>query len=681
MHAYWLADDLPLDEFKPLQKALAERFGSDPMVVDLPRVMRLPGTLHLKGAPQLVRLLAGERCRRYMVADIVKGLGLDRAEGAQITSGSNGIFERGAPDNVIRLRRRDSDDVLEHDSEVAAGIEWGWFDALDDDGKNEALRQMLEVCAELALGRRADWIKVLMAACASGAPKAEELAREWSRPYPGYSDAEFEKDWDSIRRSARSGEITIGSLIKAATSRGFDSSSWREKADRLRATQRAGVGPTHSSVADGDLTAWDRTAGGAIKSTYKNAMLAVTRLGVSARRDVFSDKIILSNAPGSNALAADHVGQLTDNALAILRRKVQMEFGFDCGADNLNSAIASLAEESRFNPLTDWLDGLVWDGVERLMSWLPAVAGAADTELHRSAGRLLVLAMIVRARHPGTKFDICIVLEGPQGSGKSTLARLLSIGPGDSYFGDAPGLIGLEMKARAELLSGKWLVELAELSGLARSEIENVKAFLSQTSDQFRPAYGRVAVSRPRSCVFVATTNSQTYLPDATGNRRFIPVKCGAIDISKLKQIRDQLFAEADAMLRKALDIGAKHGIRVEAGQPLPQVLAKMLALSDRLGRVAAAAAEERRSTDATEDCLPIVLDRLEKSAETLPDGRKFLASATVRDEIRHMTGRPGANGLGTLMRAHGWEATKKGRASMQVRGYAKVSESGDSAP
>ena len=337
-----------------------------------------------------------------------------------------------------------------------------------------------------------------------------------------------------FRRSSRRSDYRDAD--RRGDERGFDSSSWREKADSIRTRERASKGLAHSSAAQGNLTNLDRTQTGAIKSTYKNAMLAVARLGVVARRDVFADRILLANAPGSKVLATDHVGQLTDNTLAILRRKVQIEFGFDCGADHLNSAIASLAEEGRFNPLTDWLDRLVWDGVERLKSWLPAVAGAADTELHRYAGRLLVLAMIVRARHPGTKFDICIVLEGPQGSGKSTLARLLSTGPGDSYFGDAPGLIGLEMKARAELLSGKWLVELAELSGLARSEIENVKAFLSQTSDQFRPAYGRVAVSRPRSCVFVATTNSQTYLPDATGNRRFIPVSAArSISLSSSK--------------------------------------------------------------------------------------------------------------------------------------------------
>lgn len=55
-HCYWPVADLPLDRFSAAQKALAARFGGDPKVHDRPRVMRLPGFLHHKGAPWLTRL-------------------------------------------------------------------------------------------------------------------------------------------------------------------------------------------------------------------------------------------------------------------------------------------------------------------------------------------------------------------------------------------------------------------------------------------------------------------------------------------------------------------------------------------------------------------------------------------------------------------------------------------------
>jgi hypothetical protein len=62
-HAYWLVQGVPLDAFRPIQTALAQRFHGDPSVKDLCRVMRLPGFLHRKGAAFESRILeaTGER--------------------------------------------------------------------------------------------------------------------------------------------------------------------------------------------------------------------------------------------------------------------------------------------------------------------------------------------------------------------------------------------------------------------------------------------------------------------------------------------------------------------------------------------------------------------------------------------------------------------------------------------
>jgi len=56
-HAYWLAADCPLDQFKVRQQTLAARFSGDPSVCDLPRVMRVPGFYHQKGDPFVTRLV------------------------------------------------------------------------------------------------------------------------------------------------------------------------------------------------------------------------------------------------------------------------------------------------------------------------------------------------------------------------------------------------------------------------------------------------------------------------------------------------------------------------------------------------------------------------------------------------------------------------------------------------
>ena len=99
-------------------------------------------------------------------------------------------------------------------------------------------------------------------------------------------------------------------------------------------------------------------------------------------------------------------------------------------------------------------------------------------------------------------------------------------------------------------LSGAWIFELSELDALQRADIAKVKAFLSRTTDRFRPPYGRRVIEAPRQCVFVGTTNSENYLRDETGARRFWPVKATAISLGAIERDRDQLWAEATHMFR-----------------------------------------------------------------------------------------------------------------------------------
>ena len=214
--------------------------------------------------------------------------------------------------------------------------------------------------------------------------------------------------------------------------------------------------------------------------------------------------------------------------------------GINIRAKNtVQDAMLSVASENPFNPLQDYLNGLEWDGIERIDMWLVSHLGADDNPFVRVVGRKFLISAIARAMRPGCKVDTMLVLEGEQGIGKSMTLQAL----GEPWVLEE--LSDMKSKDCKQDIQGHWLVEVSELDAMRKNEVETVKAFVAKQVDTFRPPYGRFSKEHPRQCVLIGTTNSDSYLRDHTGNRRFWPVRCIQADLKALKHDRDQLWAEA----------------------------------------------------------------------------------------------------------------------------------------
>lgn len=380
---------------------------------------------------------------------------------------------------------------------------------------------------------------------------------------------------------------------------------------------------------------WEATdKNGKPLATCANARRALLALEVKCRYDVFHDKYIVE---GKVALPLANL----DLVVADLRRKIHAAFGFDPGKHNIIDAVEQLCVRNKFNPITDYLDTLKWDGTPRLDRWLITYLGAADTELNREFGRLALIAAVRRARKPGTKFDPIIVLEGPMGNQKSMAIEAMA---GSENFSDQT-ILGVKDREVQELLAGVWLYEIAELSNIRRTDVEHIRSFVSRTVDRARKAYGHFRVDAPRTPIFFGTTNDDRYLKQA--DRRFWPVKTATIDIDALKRDRDQLWAEAS---------------RREPGASI--------VLQRELWKAAGAEQEAREEHDPWED-------KLVNACGTVEQNEERVSTADLLEIVLgiHISKQRDVDfkRLGKCMRRLGWDGPKPVRVGKNVaKGYAR---------
>lgn len=330
----------------------------------------------------------------------------------------------------------------------------------------------------------------------------------------------------------------------------------------------------------GQVVDWVRGKNDAIvKDDQQNIRTAILRLGYTLEFNAFSDKKILIYPNGTREV-------LDDKKLDTLYLEIDGVFKFKPSWDMFVKVVNHTAWSTTRHPVREYLDSLEWDGKPRINTWLRDFAGAEDSEYLQEISAIILIAACRRIREPGCKFDEIMILEGNQGTGKSSALQLLC--PVSDWFSDSATL-DLFGKELIEATAGKWIIEVAELSGRSRAEMNQLKAMLSRQVDgPVRLAYAREPIERPRQFIFIGTVNDSQYLADSTGSRRFWPVKTNRFDFQGIIANRDQLWAEAS------------H--RERAQEPIR--------LSEHLWKRAAEIQEERFETDPWEDQIRTILNK-----------------------------------------------------------------------
>jgi len=286
------------------------------------------------------------------------------------------------------------------------------------------------------------------------------------------------------------------------------------------------------------LPSFSRDKMGRIEATVGNLEMALDRpdvCGVQIRYDQFRDEIMWAPEEGDQWIG------FTDADYTRLRIRLARGGFREIGRELVRDAVLLAAQNAPFDSAQTWLASLTWDGVPRVETFLARYFGCEDTPYTQAVSRYLWTAMAGRIVTPGVKADMAPILVGGQGVGKST--GVAAMVPAPEHFVEVSFHEKEEDLARR--MRGSLLGEIGELRGLHTKELESIKAFITRTHDAWIPKFREFKVTFARRIVFIGTTNKDEFLADETGNRRWLPVTVGQVDVEAIRTDRLQLWAEA----------------------------------------------------------------------------------------------------------------------------------------
>lgn len=513
---YVLAEPIPTAEMRPFIRGLIQRAkdaglaGVDEACSDPTRIMRLPNVVRDGVATWTEPYATGvEFCGSTLdVRKEIEPIG-EREQSREPVAVEPADLDAIAPAVLGRMRTR-------------AGTELY--------GACYHIVHAPESTGHAAILGRSNWIGNIVGAGLLDADKAQ--ASLFEAVESRYADRGSNK--------IHGGKATVIDGLRNGARQPLDLAGWiAEDLPPLRLVKTPADPRIEEPIDHAPTVGWNLTGPqGAPLNLKENWGVALQKLGVRVWRDLFSGRDMVDGLPDR-----DLGSELTDDTERRVRFLVEQQIAN--GEPSVAKFREFLSHEclvNRRHPVREYLDSLKWDGVPRLASLLSVYFGAEDSEIHREFGRLHLCAAVKRVLEPGAKYDEVLVLEGAQGVNKSSAIQALC--PRADWFVDDLAL-GVDSKVTIEQTRGKLFIELAELTGMSRKDVEKVKAQVSRQSDRARLSYDRRAADIPRQFVLWGSTNDGEYLRDQTGNRRFWPVRIGQIDLAAIRRDRDQLWAEA----------------------------------------------------------------------------------------------------------------------------------------
>ncbi|MCB1658758.1 MAG: PriCT-2 domain-containing protein, partial [Pseudomonadales bacterium] len=224
-HCYWLVNNCELEQFKPLQQALAAKFDGDKAVCDLPRVMRLAGFSHNKAESFITRIHTMQaNLYPYSVNKLIVGLGLNNIRGQERSN--NNLQEKQLKNDGHIYTRQDEANINVHQVHHVH--------LLDDENPdfdliltNEQINDLKNALSFIECESYASWqdIGQALKTIANLDDVGLNLWLEWSSKSPKFDRAEAVKKWHNDLKGDRT---TYKAIFTKAQANGWKNPQAKE---------------------------------------------------------------------------------------------------------------------------------------------------------------------------------------------------------------------------------------------------------------------------------------------------------------------------------------------------------------------------------------------------------------------------------------------------------------------